>query len=99
MFLFSFISRFLHQHAHAFPSGGEFWACFNWSFLSIADYPSHTHCYDTQTTVSGRHRHRLFGRTSLPQGFEYQHTHYYEGTTSFDDGHIHYYHGVASEAI
>lgn len=61
VYLFSFISCFLHQHAHAFPSGGEFWACFNWSFLSIADYPSHTHCYDTQTTVSGRHRHRLFG--------------------------------------
>ncbi|WP_330218859.1 YmaF family protein [Brevibacillus choshinensis] len=57
-------------------------------FLRIADYPSHTHSYDTQTTVSGHHRHRLFGRTSLPQGFEYQHTHYYEGTTSFDDGHI-----------
>ncbi|MED4784994.1 YmaF family protein [Brevibacillus choshinensis] len=54
---------------------------------------------DTQTTVYGRHRHRLSGRTSLPQGFGNQHLHYYEDTTSFNDGHVHEYSGWTGPPI
>ncbi|WP_312110098.1 YmaF family protein [Brevibacillus reuszeri] len=68
-------------------------------YVRIVDSPNHFHSYDTQTTVFGHHRHRLSGRTSLPQGSGDRHVHYYEGTTSFNDGHVHEYSGWTGPPI
>jgi len=73
--------------------------CHSVRFVRFADPPGHRHAYDTQTTVNDRHRHRLSGRTSPPQGRGAQHVHYYEGATTFNDGHVHYYRGWTGPPI
>ncbi|MGG1662780.1 YmaF family protein [Brevibacillus sp. NRS-1366] len=68
-------------------------------FVRITDIPGHLHSYDTPTTVNDRHRHRLRGNTSPPQGAGNEHVHYYQGTTTFNDGHVHYYSGWTGPPI
>lgn len=68
-------------------------------FVRHFEHPGHIHGYDTQTSVTGRHRHRMRGRTSPPEGTGYGHVHYYEGTTSYDDGHVHHYKGWTGPPI
>ncbi|MBY0086389.1 YmaF family protein [Brevibacillus brevis] len=68
-------------------------------FIRFADRPGHFHGYDTLTSISDHHRHRIRGRTSPPEGMRDRHVHYYEGTTTFDDGHVHHYRGWTSPPI
>jgi len=68
-------------------------------FVRFSDIPGQLHDYDTPTTVNDRHRHRVRGRTSPPQGHENQHIHYYEGTTTLNDGHVHDFSGWTGPPI
>ena len=61
--------------------------------------PVHVHKYCLPTSINDEHKHLVRGRTSPAAGGLDEHTHYYEGFTTCENGHVHRYCGITGPAV